>query len=325
MRRNCGVYYNQGRVVSTLVLFPIALVFASMERFLLACSWDPIVSKIACNYVVYMIPATWFFGQFDCSMRFLGAQYINKIPIYTQLFSTSLHVLWCYIFVQRMNLGELGVALAINITYFLNMAITDALLRYKTERFGDMIFWYDESSFTNLGPYVTLAFQGMLLSIAEFSIFDVLNVVAGTISVQAAAAQSISTQMGDLVYMFAIGFSYASSAFTGNYIGQNQIGMAKKFSKFIVAYGFVFILLLSSAIYIKRDFVSSIFTKDPKIVAIMLQIMPYYCMQICFDCIHAIQMGVIKGLGLQGPGSKIALLCNYVVGLPLGLVLGLKY
>lgn len=38
MRRNCGVYYNQGRLISTFSLIPIALIFAITERFLLACS-----------------------------------------------------------------------------------------------------------------------------------------------------------------------------------------------------------------------------------------------------------------------------------------------
>lgn len=83
MRHNCGVYYNRGRIVSTLAVIPIAFIFAYTERFLLACSQDAFVAHIACNYVFYMIPGAWFFGQFDCSMKFLGAQYINKIPIYT--------------------------------------------------------------------------------------------------------------------------------------------------------------------------------------------------------------------------------------------------
>ena len=117
-------------MVSTLAVIPIALIFVTSERWLLACSQDPRVSKIACNYCFYMIPGTWFFGQFDCSMKFLSAQYINKIPIFTQLFTTILHFGWCHLFVQRMDLGEFGVGMATNITYFLNMAIIDLLLRY---------------------------------------------------------------------------------------------------------------------------------------------------------------------------------------------------
>lgn len=104
-----------------------------------------------------MIPAAWCYGQFDCSMKFLSAQYLNKIPIYAQLFSSSLHVLWCYLFVQKLELAEFGVGMATNITYLLNMTITDAMLRLKTKRFGDMIFWYDRQSLSNLGLYLHLA------------------------------------------------------------------------------------------------------------------------------------------------------------------------
>ena len=37
MRVNCGVYYNRGRIVSSLAVVPIALIFINTEKWLLAC------------------------------------------------------------------------------------------------------------------------------------------------------------------------------------------------------------------------------------------------------------------------------------------------
>ena len=90
--------------------------------------------------------------------------------------------------VLKLELGEVGVGIATSITYFFNMAITDTALRLNTQRFGDMIFWYDAQSFMNFGPYLSLATQGMILLCAETSVYDILNIVAGVFSVHEAAA-----------------------------------------------------------------------------------------------------------------------------------------
>lgn len=83
-------------------------------------------------------------------------------------------------------------------------------------------------------------------------------------------------------------------------------------------------LVVSSSIFLSRDFVCSLFSKDPKVIEELLRIVPVFCVFICIDCVHAVQLGVIKGLGLQEPGSRIALICNYVIGLPLSILFAFK-
>lgn len=61
----------------------------------------------------------------------------------------------------------------------------------------------------------------MILTCAEVSVYDILNVVAGLLSVHEEAAQIISCQLGYVSYMLPVGFSYAASAFIGNYVGSN--------------------------------------------------------------------------------------------------------
>jgi Na+-driven multidrug efflux pump len=95
-----------------------------------------------------MLPGLWATGQFDSSRRFLCSQYKNSIPVVTQIITTFLHLLWCYIFILKLEMREVGAAIALNITYILNMVITDAIIRYqKDTEFKDMVFFYDETVF----------------------------------------------------------------------------------------------------------------------------------------------------------------------------------
>ena len=43
---------------------------------------------------------------------------------------------------------------------------------------------------------------------------------------------------------------------------------------------------------------------------------------IFFDCIHGVNSGNVRGLGLQLPASLYTLLCYYILGTPLALWLG---
>ena len=42
---------------------------------------------------------------------------------------------------------------------------------------------------------------------------------------------------------------------------------------------------------------------------------------IWFDTIHGVQSGIIRGLGRQSYGSIYTLVCYYIIGMPLALVL----
>lgn len=128
-REGCGVIYNRGRFVVTIAMVPIIVIFATADKILIALAQDPDVSILARRYVSILIPGVWAMGQFDCSRKFLSAQMISSIPVFTQVITLALHFLWCHLFIIKMEGREVGAAIATNITYILNMAITDLWIR----------------------------------------------------------------------------------------------------------------------------------------------------------------------------------------------------
>lgn len=47
MRKTCGIFYNRGRFISTILMIPIGLIFIYSEDILLGIGQDPEVSDIA--------------------------------------------------------------------------------------------------------------------------------------------------------------------------------------------------------------------------------------------------------------------------------------
>ena len=101
MRINCGMFYNRRRFVNTMIMIPIFIIFYTADVLLVYIGQDPKVAKIASIYVTILMPGVWAMGQFDSSKKFLSAQYMNAIPVYTQIITVLLHLVWCYLFIEK--------------------------------------------------------------------------------------------------------------------------------------------------------------------------------------------------------------------------------
>ena len=55
----CGVFLNRGKLVSTLILIPIFVIFGASERLLAIAGQDPTIAEIARRYSCILIPGIW--------------------------------------------------------------------------------------------------------------------------------------------------------------------------------------------------------------------------------------------------------------------------
>lgn len=69
--KQCGTHLNRARVVVSVILILVMLVFLFVDKILIAVSQDPEISMIARNYVVWTIPGWFFLVHFDSTKRFL--------------------------------------------------------------------------------------------------------------------------------------------------------------------------------------------------------------------------------------------------------------
>jgi MATE family multidrug resistance protein len=82
-------------------------------------------------------------------------------------------------------LRETGAAIALNITYILNMIIADSVIRYKKNTdFKDMIFWFDKTILFDLSTYLKIGVPGMLMLCFEWWAFELLAIFTGLLGVE---------------------------------------------------------------------------------------------------------------------------------------------
>lgn len=67
----CGVQFNRGRIIVSILFIPIMLIFFFGDNILIAVDQDPYISKISRDYVVWSIPGLYAIVQFDSRKRYL--------------------------------------------------------------------------------------------------------------------------------------------------------------------------------------------------------------------------------------------------------------
>ena len=67
-------------------------------------------------------------GLFDATRKFLNAQGRTDIPVYVQAITMVLHILWSWLFVSHLGMRLEGAAIAMNITYILNLVLADGYI-----------------------------------------------------------------------------------------------------------------------------------------------------------------------------------------------------
>jgi Na+-driven multidrug efflux pump len=73
-----------------------------------------------------------------------------------------------------------------------------------------------------------------------------------------------------------------------------------------------------------KNTISTLFTKDEAIVAVIKDTMAVMTIYIWFDSFQGVQIGNIRALGKQGMASIITLGTIYLIGFPLVIIFGFK-
>ena len=83
-------------------------------------------------------------------------------------------------------------------------------------------------------------------------------------------------------------------------------------------------LLIMTCLRIWDDAVAALFTEHELDQAYIKEVMNVLSVYLILDAVHGVNSGIVRALGKQFKASIATILCYYVVGMTLALVLGFK-
>ena len=158
----------------------------------------------------------------------------------------------------------------------------------------------------------------------EVSAFNIAGILIGTIGYHEQAAHQVALSMASLTYMMSSGLSAAAAIKSGNYFGSKD---HRKLRHSAISNYHIVILFMCFTAFIFTVFnnlLPWIYTSDHIVIAIAAQLLIIAAVFQLFDGTQVVGLGILRGMGDVNIPTLITFLAYWVVGLPVGYVLGLK-
>ncbi|XP_062106951.1 protein DETOXIFICATION 41-like [Humulus lupulus] len=272
-----------------------------------------------------LIPQIYAFALSCPMQRFLQAQTIVNPLAYMSAGVFVFHVFLSWLVVDVFGLGLLGAALSLSFSWWL-LVLSNGIYILLSPSCNHTWTGFSWKAFTGIWPYFKLTVASAVMLCLEIWYNQGLVLISGLLSNPTLSLDSITICMNYLNWdiCFMLGLGTAASVRVSNELGAANPKVAK-FSVFVVNGNSIIISLIFSAIVlIFRVPLSELFTSDPSIIEKVSNLTPLLAISIFLNGVQPILSGVAIGSGWQAVVAYVNLTAYYVVGLPIGCVLGFK-
>ena len=125
--------------------------------------------------------------------------------------------------------------------------------------------------------------------------------------------------------MISVGFNAAASVRVSNELGAGNPKSAAFSVVVVTVLSFILAAIISIVILFFRDYISYIYTGGDDVAAAVSKLTPLLAITLILNGIQPVLSGVAVGCGWQAFVAYVNVGCYYVVGIPLGCLLGFYF
>lgn len=159
---NLGLQTYRAMITLIIVSIPISLLWAFICKLLILIGQDPLISKEAGRYLVWLIPGLFAYAISQPLTKFLQSQSLIIPMLWSSLATLLLHIPLCWLLVFKTSLGYIGASLAISLSYWLNVIMLAAYIGYSNSC-KDTRSLPTIEAFKGIGQFLRLALPSALM------------------------------------------------------------------------------------------------------------------------------------------------------------------
>nr|GMC67853.1 protein DETOXIFICATION 14-like [Ipomoea batatas] len=321
--KKLGVYTFGAIIPLIVACIPISILWVFMDKLLMLIGQDPLISVEAKKYSTWLIPALFPYAILQPLVRYLQAQSLILPMLLSSVVSLCFHVPVCWAFVFKFNLGSSGAAMAIALSYWLNVVLLGVYVRCSSSC-NDTRISFSREIYSCIGEFVRLAIPSAGMICLEWWTYEIVILLSGLLPNPQLEASVLSICLLIASSHYFIPFSIGAGASTrvSNELGAGNTEAAR------IAVLAVLVLTLSEAVLANTALLCSsrvlgfAFSNEKEVVDYIRGMVPFVCLLVLTDCIQGVLSGVVRGNGRQHSGAYINLGSFYLVGLPVAIILG---
>ncbi|KAJ6384045.1 hypothetical protein OIU78_027364 [Salix suchowensis] len=317
-----GVYLQRSWIVLILAAVLLLPLFFFTSSILKALGQEDYITEVSGYISLWLIPVMFsFIPSFTCQM-FLQAQSKNIIISYLAALTLTIHVFLSWLLTVKYRFGIPG-------------AMVSTILAYWIPNIGQLMFvtcggcretWrgFSTLAFKDLWPVIKLSLSSGVMLCLELWYNTVLVLLTGNLKNAEVAidALAICLNINGWEMMISLGFLAAASVRVSNELGRGSSKAAKFSIVVTVLTSFSIGLVLFLVFLFVRGKLAYIFTRSHEVASAVADLSPLLAFSILLNSVQPVLSGVAVGAGWQSIVAYINIACYYLVGIPIGVVLG---
>ncbi|KAK4608573.1 hypothetical protein RGQ29_002113 [Quercus rubra] len=321
--RKLGIQTNTAIFSLTLVCFPVSLLWIYMGKLLSLIGQDPLISYEAGKFIVWLIPTLFASAALQPLIRFFQTQSLIMPMLGCACVSLCLHVPISWVLIFKSGLDNLGAAVALGISNWLNVILLGLYMRYSSACEKTRVPVSMEL-FQGIREFFRFAIPSAIMICLEWWSYELLILLSGLspnpqleTSVLSICLTTIST-----LYAMPYGLGAAVSTRVSNELGAGNPQAARIAVFAGLSFGVTEACILSTTLFVGRHVFGYSFSDVKEVVDYVTAMAPLICLSISVDGIKGVLSGVARGCGWQQIGANVNLGAYYLCGIPTAAVLG---
>ena len=215
-------------------------------------------------------------------------------------------------------LGVIGAALAAGLCAFIQLAVLVLAVRRVevTEPFTRRLIPKEIEASLRVGVPVALQLA------AEVGAFSLAGLLAGSFGKVPLAAHQIALTWASFTFSMALGISSAGAVSVGRAVGEQDIPRARRAGLMAFALGALTMALSALAFLLFPRPLAALLSNNPEVIASTVSLLGVACVFQIFDGVQVVGAGVLRGAGDTRMAFGVNLVGHYLLGLPVGVLLG---
>ncbi|KAG4204137.1 hypothetical protein ERO13_A04G029204v2 [Gossypium hirsutum] len=291
--KKLGIYIYSAIISLILVCPPICILWIFMDKLLPLVGQDTLISFKARQYSLWLIPGLFASTILKPLTRFLQMQ------------------------------SDLGAAIAFSLSTWLNVIILGIYVKYSStcEKTRSPL---SKDAFLGVPQFFRLGVPSAIMVCLKWWSMELLTLLSGLLPNPKleTSVLSICLTISTLHFTVPYGFGAATSTRVSNELGAGNPESAREAVKVGMSMAITEAVMVSGALFFSRHIVGYGYSNEKAVVNHVATMAPLLCISLVTDSIQVVLSGVAKGCGWQYIGAYVNLGAFYLIGLPVGIILG---
>ncbi|XP_052196302.1 protein DETOXIFICATION 14-like isoform X2 [Diospyros lotus] len=316
--------FTFGAILSLiLVCLPVSVLWIFMDKLLVFLGQDPAISVEAGKYAIWLIPSLFPYAILESLVPYLQTQCVILPMLLCSTVTLSLHVPLCWFLVFKFQLGTKGAALAISLSYWVNVILLGTYLKYSPACENTRPS-FSKDVFLSIGEFFRFALPSAGMICLEWWSFELLILLSGLLPNPELESSVLSICLTTTSVHYLIPYSIGAAASTrvSNELGAGNSRAARLSVCTVMVLAVAEAIVVSATLFCCRSILGYAYSDVGEVVDYVKEMTPIICLSITMDSLQAVLSGVARGSGWQHMGAYVNFGAFYLVGIPLAIVLG---